>query len=679
MASYDIVLWFFSLVVHTFFRDIRPRGTFNIPSQGPIVFVIAPHHNQFVDPLVVMAKVKENSGRRISYLAANKSYQRKFIGTAAMLCGAIPVERAQDLLKLARGTIRLQSAENKLQIVGEGTQFTKDCMPKGLLGLPESLGNCPIKSIEDDTHLTLKEPFESANKKLQGRLEELLLAGTRFKSAPHVDNHTVFYNVFNHLNSGKALGIFPEGGSHDRPDLLPLKPGVAIMALGAVASLLKEDPDAEVTPVAVVPVGLNYFHPNKFRSRVVVEFGTPIMVDKGMAQSYIAKSRDAVAKLLSMISIGLKEVTVTSDDYDTLMVSQAARRLYTSGDRNTIPLPMVVEMNRRLIKGYEKHAKDPDVVELRENVTEYNRKLMMMGLHDHQVESLTSSKRLRSLIMFLERFFKFVLFSGLSMPGVVMFSPVFITAKKISRKKAKEALAGSVVKIQAKDVISTWKILVALVLAPILYIFYSVIGTIIIIKFKIVSTDVFPIPIIFLFCYGWALLTTYASLRVGEIGVDYYKSLAPLFISLTNRHKDVIQIDELKKTRRELSKKVEAFCNKYGPDMFTDYEKFYKEYNEQDPFAGHMDDESEKEDEKAKESDLKRQTSTSSLDSFNLNNLSDIPIFSNAFDIRINTDATPLDNSDYLEIQPPKKSSVDTTDISLRLRSAMKTKYQKPM
>ena len=125
------------------------------------------------------------------------------------------------------------------------------------------------------------------------------------------------------------------------------------------------------------------------------------------------------------------------------------------------------------------------------------------------------------------------------MPGVVMFSPVFITAKKISRKKAKEALAGSVVKIQAKDVISTWKILVALVLAPILYIFYSVIGTIIIIKFKIVSTDVFPIPIIFLFCYGWALLTTYASLRVGEIGVDYYKSLAPLFISLTNRHKDV--------------------------------------------------------------------------------------------------------------------------------------------
>ena len=34
------------------------------------------------------------------------------------------------------------------------------------------------------------------------------------------------------MNEGKVVGIFPEGGSHDRPDLLPIKAGISIMALG---------------------------------------------------------------------------------------------------------------------------------------------------------------------------------------------------------------------------------------------------------------------------------------------------------------------------------------------------------------------------------------------------------------------------------------------------------------
>ncbi len=33
----------------------------------------------------------------------------------------------------------------------------------------------------------------------------------------------MFDTVQNELAKGKCLGIFPEGGSHDRTDLLPLK------------------------------------------------------------------------------------------------------------------------------------------------------------------------------------------------------------------------------------------------------------------------------------------------------------------------------------------------------------------------------------------------------------------------------------------------------------------------
>jgi len=33
----------------------------------------------------------------------------------------------------------------------------------------------------------------------------------------------VYENVFERIDEGGCIGIYPEGGSHDRPDLLPLK------------------------------------------------------------------------------------------------------------------------------------------------------------------------------------------------------------------------------------------------------------------------------------------------------------------------------------------------------------------------------------------------------------------------------------------------------------------------
>lgn len=641
---YDMCLWFFDLIVHTFFREVKSRGTFHIPRTGPIVFVIAPHANQFIDPLLVMQKVRHYSGRRIAFLTAAKSYRRKFIGIFARLTGAIPVERAQDLLKSASGTITVDLENDATVVHGKDTKFTEECQKKGLIGLPDSLGNAVVEEIVSDTELKLRKPFQlkGPNNREQ-RVTELLSKGTSFKVAPHVDNNVVFQNVFKHLNSGKVLGIFPEGGSHDRPDLLPLKPGVAIMALGAVSQ--SEDPHAVIN---VIPVGMNYFHPHRFRSRAVIEFGKPIRVDKRRAKTYEENSKAAVDALVETVTLGLKEVTVTCNDYDTLMALQAARRLYTSARRELIPLPMIVEMNRRLVRGYELYADDPEVKSMKSMVSDYNKNLMRMGLHDHQVELLSSSNREKTLVTFCARLFKVFLFFGLSMPGIFLFSPVFITARRISHQKAKEALAGSVVKIQARDVLSTWKILVALGLAPALYIFYSVLGTLFIVKAGILPQV--PVPLIFLVCYAWSLLTTYASLRIGEIGVDYYKSLKPLFYSLLSAHKDIVQIEELKKNRRYLSERVTEFCDKFGPGLFSDYDRFYKRYNgvtDYDEFYDHEEP-------------------TLAYSLFNIHNLADVPIFSG----ETSDSDVGEDSFVHEEVIPSDEKT------KLRLRKAMQERRQ---
>ena len=86
------------------------------------------------------------------------------------------------------------------------------------------------------------------------------------------------------------------------------------MALGALAA----NPDCNLK---IVPCGMNYFHPNKFRSRAVVEFGTPVDVSPELVTLYRSGDRrEAVRQLLETVYEALVAVTVTSPDYDTLQV-----------------------------------------------------------------------------------------------------------------------------------------------------------------------------------------------------------------------------------------------------------------------------------------------------------------------------------------------------------------------
>lgn len=95
-----------------------------------------------------------------------------------------------------------------------------------------------------------------------------------------------------------------------------MKAGVSIMALGAMAN----HPELKVK---IVPVGLSYFHPDRFRSRAVVEFGSAMDVPPELVSMFKEggdNKRIACSKLLDLIFDGLKTVTLRAPDYDTLMV-----------------------------------------------------------------------------------------------------------------------------------------------------------------------------------------------------------------------------------------------------------------------------------------------------------------------------------------------------------------------
>jgi glycerol-3-phosphate O-acyltransferase/dihydroxyacetone phosphate acyltransferase len=75
------------------------------------------------------------------------------------------------------------------------------------------------------------------------------------------------------LARGGVISIFPEGKTHSRLRVEPLKTGVARMAL-----------DAAEHGVHIIPVGLNYLVREAFRSDVHVAFGPPLRVHELQAR-----------------------------------------------------------------------------------------------------------------------------------------------------------------------------------------------------------------------------------------------------------------------------------------------------------------------------------------------------------------------------------------------------------
>ncbi|KZP03045.1 hypothetical protein FIBSPDRAFT_769549, partial [Athelia psychrophila] len=388
------------------------------------------------------------------------------------------------------------------------------------------------------------------------------IQGLEFKTLPWVDQQQMYKHVYQSLKEGGCIGIFPEGGSHDRTDLLPLKAGVSMMALGAMAN----EPNLSVK---VVPVGLSYFHPHRFRSRAVVEFGAPLDVPAEFVEMYKeggARKREAVSKMLDLIYDALKTVTVRAPDYDTLMLIQAVRRLYKTPGQH-LTLGQVVELNRRFLEAYEHYKDVPRIQKLREDVLKYNRLVRDLGLRDHQVpRAEKASWKTAGLLTY--RLGLLIVWAILALPGTVLNSPMFILASIMSRKKAKEALAASTVKVAGKDVLATWKILISLGMAPVVYTIYAIIATLVAYKAGASLKWRFAMPFL-----TWIIMPTinYASLKFGEAGMDVLKSLRPLIVALIPGQQR--SLTKLKEMRIRLSNEVAAVINEFGPKLYDDFDE----------------------------------------------------------------------------------------------------------
>jgi glycerol-3-phosphate O-acyltransferase/dihydroxyacetone phosphate acyltransferase len=251
------------------------------------------------------------------------------------------------------GRIHLLNAKtNPTVISGVDTRFLSQVRPQDTIILPKNTGKFQVVRVLSDTELEVKKWMDTSAPQQINKIVSLLTKseGTAYKCIPHVEQDSVYERVYDELNNGECITIFPEGGSHDRAEMLPFKgkdriscldfypnvcgltlffnwvggvwiAGVTIMALGAMAKYPGLD-------VKIVPCGLNYFHAHRFRSRAVIEFGNPITVPAALVEKFKnggAEKREACGNLLDTIFYALKSVTVNASNDQTLMVRKRKR------------------------------------------------------------------------------------------------------------------------------------------------------------------------------------------------------------------------------------------------------------------------------------------------------------------------------------------------------------------
>lgn len=197
-------------------------------------------------------------------------------------------------------------------------------------------------------------------------------------------NEATFGRSYDYLDTGGTIMIFPEGTSVSERRLRPLKTGAARIALGAAA---RHDFKREVH---ILPVGINYFDPSRFRSDVLLNVALPIRV-ADYAAIYAQDPLAAADELTEEIRRRLEEnLVITRDAAEDELVQQVERTFgehLAPDDEET--LYDNFQLSRTLseaIAYFEKH--DPSrLQEVREKLTAYLHELRTLGLTDNALES----------------------------------------------------------------------------------------------------------------------------------------------------------------------------------------------------------------------------------------------------------------------------------------------------
>jgi glycerol-3-phosphate O-acyltransferase/dihydroxyacetone phosphate acyltransferase len=198
------------------------------------------------------------------------------------------------------------------------------------------------------------------------------------------------------------------------------------MSLGAMA-------EHNCKNVKIVPVGLNYFNREKFRSEVNIEFGKPFEVPSQWAEEFKTNKRDVTEKLLKEVESRMKAVTLIAPTIEELRAVLLLRKVYVPKTLKLSPTE-VSELNKRFIKGYSMLKDVAECKEMLRQGTDYIREIDELGLEDKDVlnTEFEQKKMKRKFLLSVVIFFALLIFVT---PMLLIVLPFIVYVRKVAEKE----------------------------------------------------------------------------------------------------------------------------------------------------------------------------------------------------------------------------------------------------
>ncbi|MDT7604907.1 MAG: glycerol-3-phosphate O-acyltransferase / dihydroxyacetone phosphate acyltransferase [Acidobacteriota bacterium] len=274
-------------------------------------------------------------------------------------------------------------------------------------------------------------------------------------------NRETFVRARALLRRGGSIAICPEGTSHSDTKLRPLKTGAARIALGVAA----EDPQLDLK---IVPAGLYYTAKTAFRSAALLHFGEPLKVEPVPLDDTGEPPHEAVRALSSRIERALHDVTLNAEHEHALATISRAEQIFSEESEMTgAPgsLARELELRRRFLEGYAFHfAHNPArLAALDARLSRYEETLRLAGLDPEDLSAPQATQRaiLRHLTT---RVLPVLCLAPLAFVGVVAHYATYRLAGLLATRFARES----------DDVISTIKIIAAMLLFPLTWLVHAV-------------------------------------------------------------------------------------------------------------------------------------------------------------------------------------------------------------
>ncbi|KAG0235655.1 hypothetical protein BGW42_004894 [Actinomortierella wolfii] len=490
---YIAIRAFFKVCLHAFYAHVEVEGVENIPPTGPAILV-ANHSNSLTDAVAVLSTVPSKS-RKMLRMTAKDTFWHK---------------------------------------------------PSVFGYLIRSVGTVPIKRRKD-------------------------------YNGEKVDNSVSMDALIESLGTGSCVCLYPEGISRYNPQMAPFKSGVAIIASDAL-SRFKDLPGFNLT---LLPASINYLHREKFRSDVLVTYHNPIVLTPQQDPELFSDDKqvrqEAITKLTSLLENTVRSNLLDAQDWKTVRIGHVARKIYAGQLGTRISLGQYVRLTAKFVTAFGAHAKslqDDKGASTAENGQEKEDNVINTAMSENTLQTKLERRRSKETSEFIQKLARDLeayqneldfytlkdyriaqgkppapvllsklfqrsllacLLATISIPGLLLWAPVFFAAKYQEKKiREKGPLEDNL------DEIAQYKLLVATMFLPLIWGFWVLI----------------TFPFAFITAPGIIILM-WLTIRWLEDLVHNAKSMLSLLRLLFMAEQTM---DNLREVRLDLSARVQKFA-----------------------------------------------------------------------------------------------------------------------